>query len=354
MSKHVLVARLDSAGDVLLAGPAMRAVRAGARHVTMVCGENGLDAARMLEGVDDIVSFDAPWIDAAAPAITAARANAFVADIGGRFVDEAIVLTSAQQSPLPLALLLRMAGVPVIAGISDDHAGSLLNVCHRVDACHEVERNLSLVATLGFRLPARDDGRLRVRPAFALMSDERCAGRVVIHPGASMLARTLAPATWAACVDDLLAAGFQVAVSGGPTERALTRIVAGKPRKNVVDLGGQTNLSGLASMMAQASVVVCGNTGAAQLAAALGVPVVVAFAPTVPAERWRPWGVRHVLLGRQEMPCAGCDARVCPLPQQECLRGIRAIDVVGAVLRLLTDAPATLPALVTPRLRVLR
>ena len=34
---HVLVARLDNDGDVLLAGPAVRAVAAGARKVTFLC-----------------------------------------------------------------------------------------------------------------------------------------------------------------------------------------------------------------------------------------------------------------------------------------------------------------------------
>ena len=79
-------------------------------------------------------------------------------------IDQAVVLTSFHQSPLPLALLLRMAGVPTIAAVSVDYPGSLLDVRHRVDDdLHEVERGLSLVATLGYRLPEGDDGGLRVR-----------------------------------------------------------------------------------------------------------------------------------------------------------------------------------------------
>ena len=75
-------------------------------------------------------------------------------------IDQALVLTSFHQSPLPLALLLRMAGVPTIAAVSVDYPGSLLDVRHRVDDdLHEVERGLSLVATLGYRLPEGDDGR---------------------------------------------------------------------------------------------------------------------------------------------------------------------------------------------------
>src|SRR3712207_7032811 len=43
-------------------------------------------------------------------------------------VDEALVLTSFHQSALPVALLLRLAGVPTIAAYSDDYPGSLLDV----------------------------------------------------------------------------------------------------------------------------------------------------------------------------------------------------------------------------------
>ena len=51
----------------------------------------------------------------------------------------------------------------MIAAISVDYPGTLLDVRHLVaDDLHEVERNLSLVATLGHRLAPGDDGRLAV------------------------------------------------------------------------------------------------------------------------------------------------------------------------------------------------
>ncbi len=58
-------------------------------------------------------------------------------------------------------------------------------------------------------------------------------------------------------------------------------------------------------MLRGAEAVVVGNTGPAHLAAAVGTPVVSLFAPVVPAARWHPWGVPHVLLGDQEAACRG-------------------------------------------------
>jgi ADP-heptose:LPS heptosyltransferase len=331
MTRHVLVARQDSVGDVLLAGPAVRAVAAGAGRVTLLCGPRGRDAARLLPGVDEVVVAHAAWIDAEPEPVTRSTVDALVDRLTDLEVDQALILTSFHQSPLPLALLLRMAGVPTIAAVSVDYPGSLLDVRHRVDEdVHEVERGLSLAATLGYRLPEGDDGRLAVRRDPAAEAPDLEGPYVVVHPGASVPARAWAPERHAALVEALAAEGRRVVVTGGTAERPLTARVAGG-RRRATDLGGRVDLAGLAEVLAGAEVVVVGNTGPAHLAAAVGTPVVSLFAPVVPAVRWRPWGVRHVLLGDQEAACAGSRARVCPVPGHPCLDGVPVAEVVAAV-----------------------
>jgi ADP-heptose:LPS heptosyltransferase len=102
----------------------------------------------------------------------------------------------------------------------------------------------------------------------------------------------------------------------------------------VVDLGGATDLAGLAEVLAGAEAVVVGNTGPAHLAAAVGAPVVSLFAPVVPAARWRPWAVPHVLLGDQTAPCRDTRARRCPAEGHPCLNGISIEAAVAAVEHL--------------------
>ena len=335
MRKHVLIARLDSLGDVLLAGPAVRAVAAGAGKVTLLCGHRGRPAAELLPGVDEIVEHTAPWIDPEPEPVDRAATLALVDVLSGRGIDQAVILTSFHQSPLPMALLLRMAGVPMTAAVCEDYPGSLLDVRHHVDPdIHEVARALSLAATLGYRLPAGDDGRLAVRPEVLVAA----AGRrpapspyVVVHPGASVPARAWSPEANAALVDALVASGRRVVVTGGPGEESLTARVAGPPRPDVVDLGGRVDVAGLAGVLAGAEVLVAPNTGPAHLAAAAGTPVVSLFAPTVPASRWRPWGVPQRLLGDHGIACAGCRARTCPVSGHPCVETVPVSDVVAAV-----------------------
>ncbi|MGY2066445.1 glycosyltransferase family 9 protein [Blastococcus sp. SYSU DS0619] len=346
MSRTVLVARLDNAGDVLLQGPLVRAVAAGADRVVFLAGPAGAAAAALLPGVDEVWTWSCPWILGDPPAVDAADLAALTDRVRALAPDEAVLSTSFHQSPLPLALVLRMAGVPRISAISVDYPGTLLDVRHRVDDdLPEPERALSLARAAGFELPAGDDGRLAVRRPLPPVAHPAAAeprghdlspGYIVLHPGASVPARAWPAQRCAEAVEALADAGHRVLVTGGPAERELTALVAGT---RGIDLGGATSLAEMAALLDGAAAVVVGNTGPAHLAAAVGTPVVSLFAPVVPAERWAPYGVPTVLLGDQTAPCRGTRARECPVPGHPCLTSVTAQDVVAAVEKLSTVEP---------------
>jgi ADP-heptose:LPS heptosyltransferase len=330
-----LVVRLDSFGDVLLAGPAVRAVAAHCARVTMLCGPQGEPAARLLPGVDDVIVWPAPWEGVDPPTVAEADVDGLVRHLREEAFDVALVLTSFHQSPLPTALLLRLAGVGRIGADSVDHPGSLLDVRHRrLPGRHEAEAALDTAVAMGFTPPPGDDGRLRVLPPPDTIALTGNGPYVVVHPGASAPARAWSPARCAEAVALLADAGHRVVVTGGPGERDLTRRVSGD---TAVDLGGMTRPRTLAGVLRTADVVVCGNTGPAHLAAAVGTPVVSLFAPVVPAERWAPYGVPSVLLGDQSAPCADSRARHCPVPGHPCLDEVTGQDVVQAVRKLLKE-----------------
>jgi ADP-heptose:LPS heptosyltransferase len=342
---HVLVARLDNDGDVLLAGPAIRAAKRDAERLTLLCGPRGFQAATLLPGVDDILVHRAEWIDPDPALFENGPTQRLLVELARRAVDEAVVLTSFHQSPLPLALLLRLAGVPRIGATSDDYPGSLLDVRHRIDDdVHEVERSLSLMRAMGHELAPDDDGALRVTPTVVEPAFDE--PYLVVHPGASVSARAWAPERHAELVAALADAGWNVAVTGSPAERELTAYVstagAGQAER-VRDLGGDTDLAQLAAVLAGAATVVVGNTGPAHLAAAVGTPVVSLYAPTVPAVRWRPWRVPHAIL-TEPVPCAGCRARTCPVPGHPCIDELPLRAVLDAIERLATPAPEVLAA----------
>jgi ADP-heptose:LPS heptosyltransferase len=384
VTHRVLVTRLDGAGDVLLAGPAVRAIASGpgpsgsrtaARdtEVTLLCGPAGEAAARLLPGVAHVRVWASPWVVNPAPPIDRAALDHFVDGLAERDFAEAVILTSFHQSPLPTALLLRLAGVGRITGASIDYPGTLLDVRLRPGAggnrsghdastprsarggcpapdhsddlpedLPEPERALAIAAAAGYRLPPGDAGGLAVLPPprvdLLLAPLHGPGGRVrpyvVLHPGAAVTARRWPAAHHRRAAALLAADGLAVVVTGGPDERALTAEVAEGARDHALDLGGRTGLAELSGVLAGAAAVVVGNTGAAHLAAAVGTPVVSLFAPVVPAVRWRPYRVRQVLLGDQTAPCRDTRARDCPVPGHPCLTGVEPEDVLDAVRRL--------------------
>jgi ADP-heptose:LPS heptosyltransferase len=326
---HVLAVRLDNDGDVLLAGPAIRALAAEADRVTLLCGPRGRQAAELLPGVDEVLCWRAPWIDPDPTPVDPAAALTLVARLAAMDIDRALIFGSFHQSPLPTALLLRLAHVPWIGATSVDYPGSLLDLRHQIsDDVHEVERSLALVTAAGFTRPDDDALKIKGSDPFRLEGEY-----VVVHPGASVPARAWEPERHRELVQAL---DRQVVVTGGPGERELTAFVAGE---EAIDLGGRTSLAELAGVLEGAEAVIVGNTGPAHLAAAVGTPVVSLFAPTVPAVRWRPWRVPHELL-HVNVLCAGCRARVCPVVGHPCLKGIKAPDVLRAIDRLVPKAVA--------------
>ncbi|GID29714.1 HAD-IIIA family hydrolase [Paractinoplanes brasiliensis] len=330
----VLVVRSDSAGDVLVTGPGIRAVAAGAERVVLLCGPRGRAAAELLPGVDEIVEWRLPWIDPHPGPVDPAGITALTERLRATGAEEAVVFTSYHQSALPLALLLRMAGVGRITAISEDYPGSLLDVRHRVpEGLPEPERARSVAAAAGFPLPDGDDGGLRVTGA----PRTECGGYVVVHPGASCAARSCPPDTVRDIVAALAAAGHRVLVSAGPDEHHLAAYVAG----NVAERTGRTSMSELAAILAGATAVVVANTGPAHLAAAVGTPVVSLYAPTVPYGQWGPYRVPNVRLGQAAAPCRGTRAATCPVEGHPCLSTIQPAEVVAAVARLAPAARTT-------------
>lgn len=335
---RTLAVRLDSLGDVLVTGPAVRALAAGSDHVTLLCGPRGRAAAELLPGVDELLCWRSPWIDPEPDPVDRADVEDLVRRLAKRRFDRAVVFTSFHQSALPTALLLRMAGIPWVGAISEDYPGSLLDVRHRFDEdVPEPERALSLARACGFDLPAGDGGGLAVR---TVVPEASPVPYVVLHPGTSVPARAWPAERFRETCHLLTARGVTVVVTGGPDERDLTAFVAGG---GGIDRGGCTDLGELAGLLAGARVVVVGNTGPAHLAAAVGVPVVSLFAPTVPAERWAPYTPHRVLLGDPTAACRGTRATTCPVPGHPCLTSVTAEEVVAAATAL-GDLPGTAPS----------
>ena len=140
---------------------------------------------------------------------------------------------------------------------------------------HEVDRWLRMVGYFG-ATGHRDD---------LVLDDPPSRGAaVVVHPGAASRSRCWPAERWRAVVDRLVEHGHPVIVTGSANESALCAAVAGERAQN---LAGRLDLEGLARTVADARLVLCGDTGVAHVATAYRTRSVLLFGPTPPAH-WGP------------------------------------------------------------------
>ncbi|MFC7643780.1 hypothetical protein ACFQX6_25655 [Streptosporangium lutulentum] len=96
--------------------------RRGAREVVLLVGPRGRAAGELLPGVSRVVEWRTPWIDPEPLPMTGPYALRLLRILRETAPEQALILTSFQQSPLPLALLLKLAGTPRTAAICADYA----------------------------------------------------------------------------------------------------------------------------------------------------------------------------------------------------------------------------------------
>ncbi len=147
---------------------------------------------------------------------------------------------------------------------------------------HEVNRWCRMLEESGIPANAHDlDLRVPARSA-------RAYNAILLHPGASSESRRWPVKSWIDLATQLRKRGYRLAFTGNRNEFRRCRIIARNAGLDMnVVLAGHTSLEDLASIVAGSQAVVCGDTGMAHVATAVGTPSVVLFGPMSPA-RWGP------------------------------------------------------------------
>lgn len=341
--ERLLVVRPDNLGDVLMAGPALRALRRAApgARIELLAAPVGAAAAELLPEVDTVLTSSVSWQQTASDDVPLAADLDLVGRIGRGRYQAAVILTSFSQSPWPAGYLCRLAGVPVRVGMSKEFGGAGLShwVPSPPDGMHQVDRALHLLGRVGVPpVEGRLHARLppaAVRAARTLLSRFGTAGPyALILPGASCPARRYPAGRFARVAAALAAAGLGVVVAGTAKEAPLVAEAADAV-PGAVALAGGVDVPTLAAVAAAASVVVCNNSGGAHLAGAVGTPVVVLFAGTEQVGQYRP---RFVPASVLTVPtrCTPCRQFTCPYAG-ECL-DIPPERVAAEALRLAAAA----------------
>ena len=170
---------------------------------------------------------------------------------------------------------------------------------------HAVDRGLALLAPLGVPAAPADFAAAEL----ACGRDRRIAGApVFLHPGAAWDNKRYPPELWGRVASGLarrLSAAVLVGAAAGEGALADAVVAASDGRAHRLDA---PDLATLAGAIRGARLVLAGDTGAAHLAHALGVPVLAVHGPTDPALHG-PYRAPGAVAVRQ-LPCSFCHRRM--------------------------------------------
>jgi lipopolysaccharide heptosyltransferase II len=337
--------RLDALGDVIMTGPALQALKQSTpdRRITLLTSASGVHAARLMPCVDDIWSYEAPWMKGY-------RAGKSVADwamisrLRAEVFDAAILFTVYSQNPLPAALMCWLADIPLrVAHCRENPYHLLTDWIPEPEPesyiRHEVRRQLDLVRHIGVE---STNERLFLHipsPAFDNLDGilgplrTKIDKAVVIHAGATAASRRY-PAEQFAVAADRLAQAWEgpIIFTGVESERPLVESIRARMKTPTYSLVGRLQLQELAALLTRARVMISNNTGAVHVAAAVGTPVVDLYALTNPQHT--PWQVPHRVLFH-DVPCKFCYKSTCPQGHHDCLRLVTPDEIVDAASELL-------------------
>lgn len=368
---HILVVKLATIGDLLLATPALRALRETypwAKIDLLVTPAS----AGLLDGwqvVDNIFVLDKYVFDYPQQIFThpgnVKRLRPLWHNLRDGHYDAVILMHHLTLffGRLKHQALMRATGAKWRVGLDNGH-GWFLNVRvpdHGFGAMHEAEYNLALAQAVGAAtsdtrlfVPITDEERLQARHLVSGETEAESAPRplLAMHPGSGgySTARRWAPERFAQLADTLYRdVGGQLLLLGGPEEAALNEQVMGMMKSGMParSLAGKGSIRVAAAVLELADLFVGNDSGLMHLAAAVGTPTVAIFGLTN-ADAWGPYtggaNERKAIVVKLDLPCMPCFYRGHELGTPEgcatrdCLANLGVDPVAVAARRLLREA----------------
>ena len=337
----VLVVRLRSIGDAVLATPALHALR------------RFLPRARIDLLVEDWL---VPLFEAqrdASRIVTVVRGGlgtrvAAVRDLRAGRYDVAFDLHGGTTA----TLLTFASGARRRVGYGRYQLARLLN--HRAPPAvelwgrselHSVEEQLGLLGFVG--VPVSDRPPTRLTPAHVAEARVRSRleaagldprGRIaLLHPAATFESKRWSSEGFARVAEHLHERGFAPVAIAARHEAGILSALKQLSRVGVTafsDLG----LSDVVALCAMSRVFVGNDSGIAHVAAAVRTPLVVVFGSSN-VTHWRPWTDAPAEVVRRALPCAPCPGYTCDEAERfGCIRGVPTEAVLSAVDRVLAAA----------------
>jgi ADP-heptose:LPS heptosyltransferase len=319
--EEITVIRAGALGDVVLALPAVAALRSAFPRARLRAVGYPANWAVAGSLVDDVWSIDAP-------AMAGLLTNVPGESLNKAFASADLVVAWTGRDPtsaLRRAGVRRIVHAPPTPPTGVHAARRLLQSLSGIIA-EESELSVSAIDLQVWQLPYTGAELLQGR---ALLEEVGLAGAILMHPGAGAIWKRWPVDRFASTGLALLRRGLTVGLIEGAADSAAVAAVqghAGQPFPVLPPLDPRA----LGAILAQTPCYVGNDSGVTHLAGVSGAPTVALFGPTDPAT-WGPLGTTIVLrhCAADGRPATGI--RICDDP--ECLQAIAVDEIVRAIER---------------------
>jgi len=157
---------------------------------------------------------------------------------------------------------------------------------------------------------------------------------VGINPGASYgSAKRWYPEEFARVAIEL-SSKYSIIIFGGPEEvdiaNDIEKTLIEKGVANYQNLAGKTSIGQLIDQISGLDLFITGDSGPMHVAAVFQVPTVAIYGPTRDDETSQ-WLNEKNNIVKKNLDCQPCMKRNCPLGHHNCMKLIKAVDVLGAI-----------------------
>ncbi len=351
---RILVVKAAGIGDLILAGPALRALRSKYPHakidllVTPKCSQ----LFKHSPYVDDIYVIQTQGM---MNRINASNFWSILRTLYGLRKKNYDLLINlyhlfSDRGASRMKLLCRIVGANMALGRNTDGRGTFYDLSINdswedpvYDQRHEVELNLDVVRLVGaeddgkgLELKIGDEERSCIQRLLARQGlQEKRGTSIVLNVGGDAPYKQW-PEECFAALGDLLTQKLsaQIFISGGKDDRPTADRVISKMKQRPVDFTGTLNILELAALLERCDLMVTNDTGPMHLAAAVGRPVIALFGPGKPG-RYSPYGPPgfHVVI-HHPVACSPCTEFECE--ERTCMKNIFPHEVFQKVADRLT------------------
>ncbi|MEF3273343.1 MAG: glycosyltransferase family 9 protein [Chloroflexus sp.] len=348
--RRVLIIKPDHLGDLLLATPALAALRAAlpSALITALVGPWAAPMWQRLPELDVIMTLPFPAFDRNAAKPAPFAPYALLVREAWRLrqhrYDVALVLRDDHWWGAALAML---AGIPQRIGFAHPLCRPFLSQALPYDPRQHVTRQaLDLVAALTGQpltlTPLRFSPATDARAWAAAWEQHHLRPHeqlIIIHPGTGGPTKHWLDSYWIDLIATIKRPHRRIVLTGSPAERTrLAPIAAAQP--DTLVLCTDLTIDRLAALLGRATLVIGVDSGPLHIAVSQGVPTIHLFGPSDP-RRFRPWGdpqrQRVISAGLACSPCgvfAACPRGTDP---PECMAAIQPAQVATLVEQMLQE-----------------